>query len=87
MLSQFGGTVWRIVNCELAGNRMIFFGGTFVVALVIALIRHFLKGRPFEASAFMSQIVIIWFIVMVAAVVLFLGWCFLALSSIHGPIN
>jgi hypothetical protein len=26
-------------------------------------------------------------IVVIASPLLFLGWCFLALSSIHGPIN
>lgn len=82
-----GNTIHDGVNIRPVDCRMMFFGGTFGIATIIALIRHFLKGRPFEAGAFIGQAIIIWFIVMAAAVVLFLGWCFLALSSIHGPIN
>jgi hypothetical protein len=65
---------------------MIFFGITFVVALAIAAIMHGLKKRPFDSS-FIGRVIITWLIVMAAAVVLFLGFCFLALSGIHGPIN
>jgi hypothetical protein len=66
---------------------MIFFGTTLVIALIIALVRNRLKGRPFDTGAFIGQVIIVWLIVMAAAVVLFLGWCVLALSGIHGPIN
>ena len=64
----------------------MFFFITLIIAALIAGVTHMLKGQSFDGT-FIRRLLVTWVIVMAASVVLFLGWCFIALSQMHGPIN
>ncbi len=60
---------------------MLFFLVTLLVAAAITGGRLLFVKETFDFEKFAARTVITWLIVMAVILVLFLGWCFLALSS------
>ena len=66
---------------------MLFFVATLLVAAAITGGRLLFVKEAFDFGRFVERTIVTWLIVMAVVLVLFFGWCFLALNSYHGPWN
>ncbi|HNB28593.1 MAG TPA: hypothetical protein PLR41_16620 [Alphaproteobacteria bacterium] len=60
---------------------MLFFLVTLLVAAAITGGRLLFVKETFDFGKFVARTIVTWLIVMAVVLVLFLGWCFLALSG------
>ncbi len=60
---------------------MLFFLVTLLVAAAITGGRLLFVKETFDLGKFFARTIVTWLIVMAVVLVLFFGWCFLALNS------